>query len=165
MLSGNELQWQINFEIIFIVLATRTADYDRNKKGRNWWSSDRPQGLNGGKKKCVTNRSVGLVGSKYIILINFQYSAEVHFALEIRVNGDHFIQFVQIELGRHAPSWATTVGANRAQIRVIVEDGLHVVACTESDQVGIVGWRRNRNWSSATHVGMAQLVSETLFFF
>ena len=61
------------------------------------------------------------------------------------MNGDHFVKLVQIELGRHATSGATTVRADRAQVGVIVEDGLHVVACTESDQVGIVGWRRNRN--------------------
>ena len=67
------------------------------------------------------------------------YSAEVHLALEIGVNGDHFVQLVQIELGRHATSGATAVRADRAQIRVIVEDGLHVVARTEGDQVGVVG--------------------------
>ena len=71
------------------------------------------------------------------------YSAEVHLALEIGVNGDHFVQLVQIELGRHATSGATAVRADRAQIRVIVEDGLHVIARTEGDQVGVVGRRRD----------------------
>ena len=90
------------------------------------------------------------------------YSAEVHLALEIGVNGDHFVQLVQIELGRHATSGATAVRADRAQVRVIVEDGLHVVARTEGDQVSVVSGRRDRDRTRTTNISVTQLISQHL---
>ena len=77
------------------------------------------------------------------------------------MDSDHFVQLVQVKGWRHATAGAAAIAGDRAQVGVIVEDGLHVVAGTEGDQVRVVSRRRDRNRASAPDVGMTQLIGET----
>ena len=77
------------------------------------------------------------------------------------MDSDHLVKLVQVQSWRHAAAGATTVAGDRAQVGVIVEDSLHVVAGAEGDQVGVVSRRRDRNRASATDIGMTQLIGET----
>jgi len=47
-------------------------------------------------------------------------------------------------------------------ITVIIHNSLHVVSCTESNQVSIVSWSWNWNRSGASDISMAQLVRKFL---
>ena len=77
------------------------------------------------------------------------------------MDSDHLVELVQVQGWRHATARAAAVAGDRAQVRVIVKDGLHVVAGAEGNQVRVVSRRRDRDGARAPNIGVTQLIGET----